>query len=114
VRAKLAAYPFQKHGMLDGEVTLVGVDALEGHACANPVRASRAAGRDSSAAGSALSNRAVVKLSGTTLDNACTGARLPLAAGMGVTAEIHQGSRTVLEYLLSPVQRVAHEAAREH
>jgi HlyD family secretion protein len=32
---------------------------------------------------------------------------------MGVTAEIHQGSRTVLEYLLSPVQQVAHEAARE-
>jgi HlyD family secretion protein len=25
-RVKVAAYPFQKHGMLDGEVTLVGAD----------------------------------------------------------------------------------------
>jgi hypothetical protein len=33
--------------------------------------------------------------------------------GMQVNAEIHLGTRTVLEYLLSPVQRVAHEAGRE-
>jgi hemolysin D len=32
---------------------------------------------------------------------------------MLVVAEIHQGDRTVLEYLLSPVQKVAAEAARE-
>jgi HlyD family secretion protein len=32
---------------------------------------------------------------------------------MQVSAEIMQGERTVLEYLLSPVQRVANEAARE-
>jgi HlyD family secretion protein len=30
-----------------------------------------------------------------------------------VAAEIHQGTRSVLEYLLSPVQRVGQEAARE-
>jgi hemolysin D len=32
---------------------------------------------------------------------------------MQVSAEIHLGSRTVLEYLLSPVQKVTHEAGRE-
>jgi len=32
---------------------------------------------------------------------------------MAVTAEIHQGTRSVLEYLLSPIQRVAQEAGRE-
>jgi hypothetical protein len=32
---------------------------------------------------------------------------------MQVSAEIVQGKRTVLEYLLSPVQRVASEAAME-
>jgi len=32
---------------------------------------------------------------------------------MQVSAEIHLGTRSVLEYLLSPVQKVAHEAARE-
>ena len=33
--------------------------------------------------------------------------------GTQVNAEIHLGTRTVLEYLLSPVQRVAHEAGLE-
>lgn len=32
---------------------------------------------------------------------------------MRVSAEIHLGTRTVLEYLLSPIQKVAHEAGRE-
>jgi hemolysin D len=32
---------------------------------------------------------------------------------MRVNAEIHLGARTVLEYLLSPVQKVVREAGRE-
>jgi HlyD family secretion protein len=32
---------------------------------------------------------------------------------MQVVAEIHQGKRTVLEYLLSPAQRAFQEAGRE-
>ena len=37
----------------------------------------------------------------------------PLQPGMQVAVEIHLGTRTVLEYLLSPVQKAFHEAARE-
>jgi hypothetical protein len=36
-----------------------------------------------------------------------------LTPGMQVLAEIHLGTRTVLEYLLSPVQKAWHEAGRE-
>jgi len=32
---------------------------------------------------------------------------------MQVSAEINLGSRTVLEYLLSPIQKTMHEAGRE-
>ena len=32
---------------------------------------------------------------------------------MQVIAEIHLGERSVLEYLLSPVQKAFHEAGRE-
>jgi HlyD family secretion protein len=32
---------------------------------------------------------------------------------MQVNAEIHLGMRSVLEYLLSPIQKVAHKAGRE-
>jgi HlyD family secretion protein len=38
---------------------------------------------------------------------------LPLTAGMQLSAEILQGRRSVLEYLLSPVQRIVSEAATE-
>jgi len=39
--------------------------------------------------------------------------RLPLTAGMQATAEILLGTRSVFEYLFSPVQKAWHEAARE-
>ena len=42
-----------------------------------------------------------------------TGERYALQPGMQVAGEIHLGTRTVLEYLLSPVQKAFHEAARE-
>jgi HlyD family secretion protein len=32
---------------------------------------------------------------------------------MLVNAEIHLGTRSVLEYLLSPIQEIAHEVGRE-
>jgi HlyD family secretion protein len=36
-----------------------------------------------------------------------------LVVSMQVNADIHLGTRSVLEYLLSPVQKIAHEAGRE-
>ena len=41
------------------------------------------------------------------------GKQFRVSAGMLVSAEVNLGSRTVMEYLLSPVQKTAHEAARE-
>ena len=41
------------------------------------------------------------------------GAKYQLSPGMQVNAEINLGSRTVLEYLLSPIQKTMHEAGRE-
>jgi HlyD family secretion protein len=41
------------------------------------------------------------------------GERFKLAAGMQTNAEILLGTRSVAEYLLSPVQKAWHEAARE-
>jgi HlyD family secretion protein len=58
-----------------------------------------------------LAFKALIELRDQTL--AVSDLTLPLAAGMQVSAEIIEGERTVLEYLLSPVQRVANEAARE-
>ncbi len=100
-RVKLAAYPFQKYGMLDGEVRHIGADAQE--------RNDNAAGRQTQVQDAAY--RAQIRLDMRHLES--QGQRLRLVPGMLVNAEIHIGSRTVLEYLFSPIQKVAHEAGRE-
>jgi len=41
------------------------------------------------------------------------GRRFTLSAGMQSHAEIRLGTRTVMEYLLSPVRKAWHEAGRE-
>lgn len=103
-RVKLAAYPFQKYGMIEGTVIYVGADASDG--------ASSAAdkGKDQKAAPQ-LTYKALVRLAAQSLE--IEGEKLRLSPGMQVIAEIHQGRRTVMEYLLSPVQKAFHEAGRE-
>jgi HlyD family secretion protein len=39
--------------------------------------------------------------------------RHALSPGMQMISEVHLGSRTVLEYLLSPVRKTLQEAGRE-
>jgi membrane fusion protein, hemolysin D len=106
-RLKLAAFQFQKFGMLDGEVLQVSADASE---APNPnTRSGSLAGRERAVA--PLAFRALVELRSQTLE--ADGRRYTLAPGMQVIAEIHLGTRTVLEYLLSPVQKAFQEAGRE-
>ena len=106
-RLKLAAFQFQKFGMLDGEVLQVSADASE---APNPnTRSGSLAGRERAVA--PLAFRALVELSSQTLE--ADGRRYALAPGMQVIAEIRLGTRTVLEYLLSPVQKAFQEAGRE-
>ena len=101
VRVKLQAYPFQKYGMLEGKVSLIGADSS-----ANDPQKAAAMGQ------SPQSYKALVELDTQTLKSSA-GEVLKLAPGMVVQAEIHQGRRTVLAYLLSPVQKVAQESGRE-
>ena len=107
VKVKLAPFQFQKYGMVEGEVEHVSADATE--APSPNTRSDALSGRDRPMG--PLAFRALVKLSSQHLD---TGeARYRLAPGMQVAAEIHLGTRSVLEYVLSPVQKAFHEAGRE-
>jgi membrane fusion protein, hemolysin D len=106
VKIKLAAFTFQKYGMLDGSVAQIGADAAE--------QGATAAGGASAAPkppAELLAYRTLVNLKTQTLD--ADGVKYRLAPGMQVSAEIHLGTRSVLEYLLSPVQKAFQEAARE-
>ena len=112
VRLKLAAYPFQKYGMLDGTVTTLMADAGGRSARGADDGGSSAAPASGPAAlRDAAAYRAIVVLGAQEMR--AGGRHLPLAAGMQLTAEIVQDQRTVMEYLLSPVRRVAAEAGRE-
>lgn len=101
VRLKLAAYPFQKYGMLDGTIQLISIDSQE--------RGDTVTGRAGPPQEAAY--RALIGLDHQRLESAGQG--LKLISGMLVNAEIHLGTRSVLEYVLSPVQKIAHEAGRE-
>lgn len=103
VKIKLAAYPFQKYGMLDGKVRQVSADATDSKDING--------GRPNAAGEVPLQYRALVALTDTYIER--DGQRFNPMPGMQVNAEINLGSRTVLEYLLSPIQKVAHEAGQE-
>jgi HlyD family secretion protein len=106
VKVKVAAYPFQKYGMLQGTVLHLGPDAAEqGQPAA---QAGTARTPDASAT---PRYKALVQLHEQQL--ALQGQAMPLSPGMQVVAEIHLGQRSVMEYLLSPVQKAWHEAGRE-
>ena len=103
VRLKFAAFPFQKYGMLEGRVEHIGADASEAGQEGTPPAVPGAAPRST--------YKALVALDASALE--ADGTRFPLSAGMQANAEILLGTRTVLEYLLSPMQKAWHEAARE-
>jgi HlyD family secretion protein len=102
VRLKLATFPFQRYGMLEGELSLVSADAT-------PARPEEP--KDVASVSTMPVYKGIVKLKAQSLRGGM--GELPISAGMQLTAEIIEGDRTVMEYLLSPVQRVANEAGRE-
>ncbi len=107
VKLKLAAFQFTKYGMVEGSVRQVSADATE--APSANTRSDALTGRDRPMG--PLAYRALVELKAQSLES--EGVRHLLAPGMQVAAEINLGTRTVLEYLLSPVRKAFHEAARE-
>jgi hemolysin D len=100
-RIKFVSYPFQRFGLMDGRVRLVSADAQD--------QAATVQGGTRQL--QELAYRTLIELDADAL--LFESQRLELAPGMGVTAEVHIGSRSVLEYLLSPIRKVSAQAARE-
>lgn len=98
VRIKVAAYQFQKYGMLEGTVRTVSADANQ-----------PAPDRESEARPPGF--KALIHLDRQQMS--VGNLVLPTQAGMQVQAEILQGRRTVIAYLLSPLKQVSDEAGRE-
>lgn len=107
VKLKLAAYPFQKYGMVEGTIANIGADAADGSG--NTGNSGPPTDRNGRPA--PLVYKALVDLKQAAFY--ADGEMLPLTAGMQTNAEILLGTRSVLEYLLSPVQKAWHEAGQE-
>lgn len=106
VKVKVAAFAFNKYGMVDGRVEYVSPDAAE---LPDTRERDRKDTREHVMPPSGF--RTLVTLNSPYIE--ADGKRYRLTSGMLVSAEVNLGSRTVMEYLLSPVQKVTHEAGRE-
>lgn len=106
VRIKFASFPFQKFGMADGVVEHVSADAAD-----TPKDSGMATGDHSEQAAQGLAYRTLIQLKAMHLE--MHGKRFQLFAGMQANAEIILGTRTVIEYLLSPVKKAWSESGRE-
>ncbi len=106
VKLKLMTFQFQKYGMIEGKVRQVSADASENQAATQvPLEI----GRNKSTL--PLTYKTIVEMKGQEL--VAQGVSYTLTPGMQVAGEIHLGTRTVLDYLLSPLTKAFHEAGRE-
>jgi hemolysin D len=100
VRLKIAAWPFQKHGTLAGEVRTVSSNSFNPEATKDDQRRDRTP-----------YYKARVKLQSNKLRE--VPANFHLIPGMAVTAEIKVGTRSVLSYFLYPILQGLDESIRE-
>ncbi len=104
VRVKLEAYPFTDYGLIEGVVETISRDAIQ-------LDAAGGTEKGLPATGAGLVYAARIRLQRNTIMIA--GRRQQLGPGLAVQAEIKTGERRIIQYLLSPVARVADEAGRE-
>ncbi len=93
VRVKLTAYDFARYGGLDGELVVIGADAVEVPESETPMYPVQ------------------VRTEGALVD--ADGEPLDIIPGMVAEVEILSGKRTVLDYLVDPVVKVRDRALRD-
>lgn len=92
VAVKLEAFPFTRYGTVPGRIASIATDAVDDRKL-GPVYVAR------------------IALLQSTIDR---GDRVvPLAPGMTVTADIRTGQRSIMSYLISPIDKTRREAGRE-
>lgn len=92
VAVKVEAFPFTRYGTLKGRVESIGSDAVEDEK---------------------LGLLYPARISVDAVQPALRAGGIRVAAGMQVAADVRTGRRSILSYLLSPIDEVTREAARE-
>jgi hemolysin D len=113
VEVKIDTFNFTKYGLIEGRVTSISQDSIKR---SKPVDPSKDKSTGTSNGNSEPQGQEMVYSARIALDRSemmIEGKKVRLSPGMAVTAEIKTGSRTVLNYLMSPVLRLRHESLRE-
>lgn len=92
VSVKLEAFPFTRYGTIPGTIQSISTDAVNDEKLG-------------------LIYLARISLFRSTIDRGDRA--VPLSPGMTGTADIRTGQRTILSYLMSPIDKARREAARE-
>jgi hemolysin D len=111
---KIDTFNFTKYGLLHGQVLSVSADSIlreraAGQGAEKPTNA--AGGRSSEPQGQELVYAARISLNETRMH--IENKWVDLTPGMAVTVEIKTAQRRIVEFLLSPLQRVKQESLRE-
>lgn len=112
VEIKIDTFTFTRYGLLHGQVISVSRDAVERNRASERQQSAQGAEANSSEPKSqdlVYPARIAIAARSMWLEDR----EAPLLPGMAVTAEIKTGARSLLSYLLSPLQRYRHEALRE-
>jgi hemolysin D len=107
VEVKVEAFNFTRYGLLHGKVIDITRDAVEQPQGAAPREGEMA--EQAPPPGSVYIARVTLDRTSIDTERGVT----EVGPGMAVTAEIKTGQRRVIQYILSPLSRYAHEAARE-
>lgn len=114
---KIDAFPFTRFGTIPAKVVRIGIDALEEHEARRRIATATASALPQTSAGGMPGQPQVfvfpvrLELERATID--AQGRQAPLIPGMTVVAEVKTDRRRVIDYLLSPIAKVASEAMRE-
>lgn len=111
---KVDAFNFNRYGLLKGKVVSVSSDAITQNKSPEQQKTDReTGGQDDSSepVTQELVYAARIALDTSTMD--IDGKQLELTPGMAVTVEIKTGSRRIIEFLLSPLLKLRHEAFHE-
>jgi len=110
---KVDTFNFGRYGLLQGKVLTVSHDAIAGDKPQDKL-SDKSQGAETSSSepkGQELSYAARVSLDRTQME--VEDKRVNLSPGMAVTVEIKTGLRSIISYLLSPLQRYKQESLRE-
>ena len=110
---KVDTFNFTRYGLLKGKVLTVSHDAIARDKPQDKV-SDRSQGAETSSSepkGQELTYAARVSLDRTQME--VEDKRVNLSPGMAVTVEIKTGLRSIISYLLSPLQRYKQESLRE-